>query len=104
MLTDCPFLAALYPWAIESFSLMNFPWLVFPYHQSDVVHRGTERRVKFQPTDRIGNISKKRGSIPCLKTLRLTPQLTGKLRERARQEGTNVHGALAAASALAYWH
>jgi hypothetical protein len=40
---------------------------------------------------------------PRIKALRLTPQLTGKLRERARQEGTTVHGALSSAAALAYW-
>jgi hypothetical protein len=40
---------------------------------------------------------------PRIKALRLTPKLTGKLRERARQEGTTVHGALSSAAALAYW-
>jgi len=40
---------------------------------------------------------------PWIKALRLTPGLTGKLRERARRESTSVHGALSAALALAYW-
>jgi hypothetical protein len=35
--------------------------------------------------------------------LRLTSELTGKLRERARQEGTTLHGALSSALALSYW-
>jgi len=40
---------------------------------------------------------------PGIKGLRLTPELTGKLRARARKEGTTVHGALSSAAALAYW-
>ena len=40
---------------------------------------------------------------PRIKSLRMTPVLTRKLRERARQEGTTVHGALSAAVALAAW-
>jgi hypothetical protein len=46
---------------------------------------------------------KKEDSRPRIKGLRLTPELTGKLRERARQEGTTVHGALSSALALASW-
>ena len=42
-------------------------------------------------------------SRPLIKGLRLTPELTGKLRERARQEGTTVHGALSSALALSCW-
>ena len=38
-----------------------------------------------------------------IKGLRLTPELTGKLIERARQEGATVHGALSSAVTLAYW-
>jgi hypothetical protein len=33
----------------------------------------------------------------------LPPELTGKLREGARHQGTTVHGALSSAAALAYW-
>lgn len=40
---------------------------------------------------------------PNVKGLRLTPELTGRLRERSRREGTTVHGALASALALAHW-
>ena len=46
---------------------------------------------------------RKEDSRPRIKGLRLTPELTGKLRERARQEGTTVHGALSSALALASW-
>jgi hypothetical protein len=46
---------------------------------------------------------KKEDSRPRIKSLYLTPELTGKLRERARQEGTTVHGALSSALALTYW-
>ena len=38
---------------------------------------------------------------PVVKGLRLTPALTTSLRDRARQEGTTVHGALCAALAIA---
>ena len=40
---------------------------------------------------------------PNIRSLYLTPSLTRNLRERARQEGTTVHGALSAAVALAAW-
>ena len=40
---------------------------------------------------------------PRITSLQLTPELTSKVRERARQEGTTVHGALSSAFALAYW-
>jgi hypothetical protein len=42
-------------------------------------------------------------SRPRVRGLRLTPALTTKLRQRARREGTSVHGALSSALALAYW-
>jgi NRPS condensation-like uncharacterized protein len=42
---------------------------------------------------------KKEDSRPRIKSLYLTPELTGKLRERARQEGTTVDGALSSALA-----
>jgi hypothetical protein len=40
---------------------------------------------------------------PRVKSLALSPELTNKLRDRAREEGTTVQGALCAAFALAYW-
>jgi len=40
---------------------------------------------------------------PRVKTLGLTTHLTSRLRERARQEGTTVHGALSSAFAVACW-
>src|SRR5262249_55952774 len=46
---------------------------------------------------------RKEDSRPRIKGLRLTQELTGKLRERARQEGTTVHGALSSGLALASW-
>jgi NRPS condensation-like uncharacterized protein len=55
-----------------------------------------------KPPGRPAIYRKKDGSIPRVKGLRLTPELTIRLRERARQEGTTVHGALCAALALAY--
>jgi NRPS condensation-like uncharacterized protein len=42
------------------------------------------------------------GSLPRVKGLRLAPELTSKLREKAREEGTTVHGALCSAVALAF--
>ena len=46
---------------------------------------------------------KKESLRPHIKGLRLAPALTSKLRNRARQERTTVHGALSAAMALAAW-
>jgi NRPS condensation-like uncharacterized protein len=46
---------------------------------------------------------KKEDLRPCIKALRLSAKMTGKLREGARQQGTTVHGALSSAAALAYW-
>jgi NRPS condensation-like uncharacterized protein len=40
---------------------------------------------------------------PRIKGLSLTTKLTNRLRERARQEGTTVHGALSSAFAIACW-
>ena len=45
----------------------------------------------------------KENTRPRIKSLALTTELTNRLRERARQERTTVHGALSAASALACW-
>ena len=42
------------------------------------------------------------GSLPWVKGLQLAPELTSKLREKAREEGTTVHGALCSAVALAF--
>jgi hypothetical protein len=41
------------------------------------------------------------GVLPSIDALRLTPELTSRLLERSRKEGTTVHGALCAALALA---
>jgi NRPS condensation-like uncharacterized protein len=45
----------------------------------------------------------KEDTRPRVKGLSLTTQLTSRLRQRARQEGTTVHGALSSAFALAFW-
>jgi len=42
-------------------------------------------------------------AFPRVRSLTLGKELTGKIRKRAREEGTTVHGALSAAFALAYW-
>ena len=46
------------------------------------------------PLGRPATYVRKEDSRPHVRSLRLTPELTGKVRERARQEGTTVHGAL----------
>ena len=45
----------------------------------------------------------KEDTRPRIKGLSLTTELTSRLRQRARQEGTTVHGALSSAFALAFW-
>jgi hypothetical protein len=45
----------------------------------------------------------KEDTRPRRKGLSLTTELTSRLRQRARQEGTTVHGALSSAFALAFW-
>ncbi|MFY9985767.1 MAG: condensation domain-containing protein [Chthoniobacterales bacterium] len=55
------------------------------------------------PAARLATYISKEDLRPRIKSLRLTPGLTRKLRERARQEGTTVHGAISAAVALAAW-
>jgi NRPS condensation-like uncharacterized protein len=40
---------------------------------------------------------------PRIKSFSLTTELSSRLRERARQEGTTVHGALSSAIAIAFW-
>jgi hypothetical protein len=45
----------------------------------------------------------KEDARPRIKGLSLTTELSSRLRQRARQEGTTVHGALSAAFALAFW-
>jgi hypothetical protein len=54
------------------------------------------------PPVRPAKYLKKEDSRPRIRGLHLTPESTGKLRKRARQERTTVHGALSAALALAY--
>jgi hypothetical protein len=54
------------------------------------------------PPGRRATYVRKEDSRPHVRSLRLTPELTAKVRKRARQEGTTVHGALSSAVALAY--
>jgi NRPS condensation-like uncharacterized protein len=70
---------------------------------SDAVRVEPTVESKTTPPARAAIYLSKEDSRPRIEGLRLTPELTGKLRERAREEGTTVHGALSAALALAYW-
>jgi hypothetical protein len=71
--------------------------------RSDVVQAKPSKESNSPPPGRPATYLRKEDLRPRIKALRLTPELTGKLRERARQEGTTVHGALSSAAALAYW-
>jgi hypothetical protein len=61
------------------------------------------------PTSEVSEVAEMRplalhprhGSIPSIRALRLTAEVTAKLRKRAQQEETTVHGALCAALVLA---
>ena len=71
--------------------------------RSDAVQSQPSKETNSTPPVRPVAYLRKEDSRPRIKSLCLTPQLTRKLRERARQEGTTVHGALCSAFALAYW-
>jgi NRPS condensation-like uncharacterized protein len=71
--------------------------------QSDAAQVEPSKESNSTPSARPATYIRKEDLRPRIKGLRLTPELTGKLRERARQEGTTVHGALSSAVALAYW-
>ena len=71
--------------------------------RSDVAQVKPSKESNSPPPGRPAAYLRKEDLRPRIKALSLTPQLTGKLRERARQEGTTVHGALSSAAALAYW-
>jgi NRPS condensation-like uncharacterized protein len=71
--------------------------------RSDAVQAEPSKKSNSTPPGRPVTYLRKEHSRPRIKGLCLTPQLTGKLRERARQEGTTVHGALCSAAALGYW-
>ncbi|MBV8482860.1 MAG: hypothetical protein JO077_08355 [Verrucomicrobia bacterium] len=70
---------------------------------ADMVQAKPSRESNSPPPGRPATYLRKEDLRTSIKALRLTPKLTGKLRERARQEGTTVHGALSSAAALAYW-
>jgi len=71
--------------------------------RSDAVQPESSKESNSTSPARPATYLRKEDSRPRIKSLRLTPQLTGRLRERARQEGTTVHGALTSAVALAFW-
>jgi Condensation domain len=54
------------------------------------------------PPERPAVFVRKENTRPRIKSLSLTTALSSRLRERARQEGTTVHGALSSAFALAF--
>jgi hypothetical protein len=83
---------------------------VLPAHEeilgvtrSDAAQAEPSKESNSTPPARPAIYLRKEDSRPRIKGLRLSSELTGKLRERARQEGTTVHGALSSAFALAYW-
>jgi hypothetical protein len=55
------------------------------------------------PLERPAVFVHKENTRPRVKSLSLTTELSSRVRERARQEGTTVHGALSSAFALAFW-
>ncbi len=67
---------------------------------SDFVPPETPAR---SPTEKPLVYVDKEKTRPRVKSLALSPKLTNKLRDRPREEGTTVHGALCAAFGLAYW-
>jgi Condensation domain len=88
--------------ALAGRSLPPLPWLP---SQDDMMHRsdslmdgqeqdqaGAPMPAAYRPHD---------NARPTVKGLRLSPGLTSSVRDRARQEGTTVHGALCAALVLA---
>lgn len=64
---------------------------------------GTENEPASSPVERPSVFVSKEDTRPRIRTLSLATDMTSRLRERARQEGTTVHGALSSAFALACW-
>jgi hypothetical protein len=71
--------------------------------RSDTVKPEPSNNMNYTLPVRPATYLRREDSRPRIKGRRLTAQATAKIRERARQEGTTVHGALSAAVALAYW-
>jgi NRPS condensation-like uncharacterized protein len=69
----------------------------------DSGYAGTENEPASSPVERPCVFVSKEDTRPRIRTLSLTTDMTSRLRERAREEGTTVHGALSSAFALACW-
>jgi NRPS condensation-like uncharacterized protein len=70
---------------------------------TDSGYAGTENEAASSPVETPGVFVSKEDTRPRIRTLSLTIDMTSRLRERASQEGTTMHGALSSALALAYW-
>jgi hypothetical protein len=71
--------------------------------RNDSIQAEPSKESNTTPPARPASYLRKEDSRPRIKGSRLTPEQTGKLRERARQERATVHGALSSALALASW-
>lgn len=69
---------------------------------NDSGYVGTENQPASSPVER-PRVFVEKQTRPWIRTLSLTTDMTSRLRERAREEGTTVHGALSSAFALACW-
>jgi hypothetical protein len=96
-------LQALSGKAIDLLPLLPAHEEILGVSQSDAVQAEPSEESNFTPAATPATYVRKEDLRPRVKGLRLSPELTGKLRERARQEGTTVHGALTSAAALACW-
>jgi hypothetical protein len=88
--------------ALAGRSLRPLPWLPSQddmMNASDSLADGQEQDQAEAPTPAV--YRRQDNARPTVKGLRLSPGLTASVRERARQEGTTVHGALCAALVLA---
>jgi hypothetical protein len=89
--------------ALAGRSLRPLPWLPSQddmMNVSDSLADGQEQDQAEAPTPAV--YRRHDNARPTVKGLRLSPGLTSSVRDRARQEGTTVHGALCAALVLAF--
>src|SRR5262249_36511839 len=83
-------------------SLRPLPWLPSQDHMMDVLDSLIDGQHQDQAEGLAPAVYRRRDHArPRVKGLRLSPGLTSSIRERARREGTTVHGALCAAVVLA---
>jgi len=83
------------PWLPSQDDMMNVPRMNVPGGAADGREQSEAQALNpavYRPND---------NARPTVKGLRLSPRLTSKIRDRARREGTTVHGALCAALLLA---